>query len=249
MKLFLKNTVIAALLLTFSYGADHHVHWSYSGSTGPKVWGDLDESYASCKTEKFQSPINILDSETIKVNANFSLKKTYANYSSNIVNNGHTVQVGFNGDNSLAFNDVDYKLIQLHFHTPSENQVNGKSYPAEVHLVHKDSEGNILVIGIFITEGKANPALQSIIKAVPNKVNVTKPFKDIALQTLLPQKMGYYEFQGSLTTPPCSGNVTWVVMQESIQASKSQLQALHKILKDNARDIQPLNGRTVNVSY
>ncbi|STQ85903.1 carbonic anhydrase family protein [Helicobacter muridarum] len=250
LSLLLKKGFFATLLLGFCYGAsDHHAHWSYSGESGPKMWGELDPSYSACKMEKFQSPINILDSKTTKSSANFILKNAYTVNSKDIVNNGHTIQVNFNPGNSLVFDGVSYDLVQLHFHTPSENQLNNRSFPAEVHMVHKDSSGNLLVVGVFIKQGNTNLALQSILKAAPNKPNTKIDFKDISLSSLLPQNIAYYQFQGSLTTPPCSGNVTWVVMRDSIDASKSQIHALNEIMKDNARDVQPLNGRTISISY
>lgn len=243
-------SLVATLFTGISYAADHgKAHWGYEGKDGPKFWGELDPSYAACKTEKFQSPINIIESKAKKTSPNFVLDRMYSTDSSNIVNNGHTLQVGFEEGSYVSFNDEDYQLVQLHFHTPSENQLNSKSYPAEVHMVHMDYTGNLLVVGIFIKEGQPNEAIQAVLRKAPEKVNEPAPFTDFPLDSLLPTKISFYEFPGSLTTPPCSGNVTWVVMREPIQASKSQLQSLRKIMKNNARDVQPLNGRTVTVTY
>ena len=113
--------------------------------------------------------------------------------------------------------------------------------------LHKDTDGNLLVVGVFIQDGEQNGALEALLKATPKKLNDTKPLKlkGISLSTLLPSKSAHYTFQGSLTTPPCSGNVTWVVMKDTIQASAKQLEQLGAILKQNARPTQPINGRAV----
>ena len=244
----LKTLGFVACLCGFAL-AENHTHWGYTGDEGPAKWGNLDSSFAACKTEKLQSPINIVESKAkkAKANPNFAIEDSYASKARDIVNNGHTLQVGFDNAGALGFNNKSYELVQLHFHTPSENQINDKAYPAEVHLVHKDTDGNLLVVGVFIQDGEQNGALEALLKATPKKLNDTKPLKlkGISLSTLLPSKSAYYTFQGSLTTPPCSGNVTWVVMKDTIQASAKQLEQLGAILKQNARPIQPINGRVV----
>lgn len=240
----LKTLGFVACLCGFALA--EQAHWGYDDTS---KWGDLDSSFAACKTEKLQSPINIVESKAkkAKTNPNFAVEDSYASKARDIVNNGNTLQVGFDNAGALGFNNKSYELVQLHFHTPSENQVNDKAYPAEVHLVHKDSDGNLLVIGVFVQNGEQNNALEAVLKATPKKLNDTKPLKlkGISLSTLLPSKSAYYTFQGSLTTPPCSGNVTWVVMKDTIQASAKQLEQLGAILKQNARPTQPINGRAV----
>ena len=253
MKSKLFKTGIAALLaISIVHGTDtSKIAWGYEGKDGPQYWGDLSPDYAACKMEKYQSPINIVESQAKK--AKHSLKMMQAPQASDIVNNGHTLQINFRQTappkaTSLSLDGKEYQLMQLHFHTPSENQLNGKKYPAEIHIVYKDAMGNLLVIGIFIKEGQDNKALQTILQNTPQTINQPIQFTDLTLDNLLPSQMSFYEFMGSLTTPPCSGGVTWIVMQHPIQASKAQIQALQKIIKHNARDIQPLHSRTITLT-
>ncbi len=133
----------------------------------------------------------------------------------------------------------------LHFHTPSENHINGVTYPLEVHFVHKNAKGELLVVGVLYKEGAENKVFDKIIKNLPKDVNNSKKFQNFDFLSLLPENKGYYEFIGSLTTPPCSENVQWVVMKTQPEVSSKQIKSLESVLHHNARDIQPLNKRVV----
>ena len=248
MKLF--KIAMAVLAAGVVYGNDASKPiWGYEGQNAPRYWADLSPDYAACKMERYQSPINIVESQAKK--ADHSLKITQTPQASDIVHNGHTLQINFQQSQearTLSLDGKEYQALQLHFHTPSENQLNGKTYPAEAHIVHKNAEGNLLVIALLIKEGQANKALQTILQNAPQTINQPMQFRDLTLENLLPSQMSFYEFMGSLTTPPCSGGVTWIVMQHPIQISKPQLKALKKIVKRNARDIQPLHGRTITLT-
>ena len=224
------------------------IHWGYGKENGPMQWGKLHSDYKSCDTENFKSPIDILDSNATNSTSTLVFKDKYARSARDIINNGHTLQINFDKGSDIVLAGKNYALAQLHFHTPSENHLNSKEFPAEVHLVHKDAQGRLLVIGVFIESGKENLALKSILQSVPNQINQTQSFSSDLLDLLLPQNRVYYEFEGSLTTPPCSGKVKWIVMQNPIQASKSQIKRLHKIFGNNTRGIQPLNDRKINLA-
>lgn len=237
----LKSFVMAVTLLGVSslYAAE----WGYGKHNGPKEWGKLDESYKACRIGVSQSPINVLSKSSKK--ASNELSVSYQNDSKDIVNNGHSLQVNFSQGSEVSFKNTKYKLVQLHFHTPSENKVDGKSYPLEMHLVHQNDKGELLVIAVFFQQGKENSALKTIIKNAPKKVNENVALKDLNPNALMPNSHAYYAFEGSLTTPPCSEQVQWVVLKKSLQASKQQISDLHAILHDNARNIQPLNNRKI----
>lgn len=240
----LKSVALSALFVGASFAHDGHhegAHWGYSEDNGPKNWGKL--GFETCQNGKSQSPINIITKDTKK--SKNALAFQYSNDSTNIVNNGHSLQVNFQKKGSITFKKTKYNLVQLHFHTPSENQVDGKTYPLEMHLVHESSDHKFLVVAVFFDEGKANAILQDIVNTAPSEVGSENKLGNLAPSALLPKKNAYYAFIGSLTTPPCTENVQFVVLKTPVDASKEQIDALHAILHDDARDTQPLNGRVV----
>jgi len=239
--------IVGAVLLTSAMGAlaadGHPPHWEYKGKAGPQAWGALDESYAACKLGHEQSPIDIHGAKKAHLDP---LALDYHAASAEIVNNGHTVQVNLNDAGTLTLDGVPYKLVQFHFHTPSEEHVNGKAYPMVAHLVHKSEDGKLAVIGVLLKEGKANAALKPVFDGLPKAEGDKHPLDGaFDAAALLPPDHGYYRFTGSLTTPPCSEGVKWQIMKEPVEISHAQLAAFHKLYKANARPIQPLYARTV----
>ncbi|MDM7273034.1 carbonic anhydrase [Sulfurihydrogenibium azorense] len=220
-------------------------HWSYEGENGPENWAKLNPEYFWCNL-KNQSPVDI--SDNYKVHA--KLEKLHINYTKavnpEIVNNGHTIQVNVLEDFKLNIKGKEYHLKQFHFHAPSEHTVNGKYYPLEMHLVHKDKDGNIAVIGVFFKEGKANPELDKVFKNAL-KEEGSKVFDgSINLNALLPVVKNYYTYSGSLTTPPCTEGVLWIVLKQPITASKQQIELFKSIMKhNNNRPTQPINSRYI----
>ncbi|WP_394953879.1 carbonic anhydrase [uncultured Helicobacter sp.] len=228
-----------SLILAGLLGVANAAHWGYNEHNGPSKWG---EQYPECNGKE-QSPINILTKNATSANNTLSL--AYKMDSKNIINNGHSVQVNFTQKGGITYQGKEYKLVQLHFHTPSENTIDNVVYPLEMHLVHNDADGGLLVIGVLFEEGKAHSELQKIIANAPKKSGASGKLTRINPENLLPKSRAYYAFDGSLTTPPCSQKVQWVVLGEPISASKKQIDALHKIMHDNSRDVQPLNGREI----
>jgi carbonic anhydrase len=242
--------LLGAALLTALAGAqaadDHAPHWAYQGKEGPQAWGNLDASFSACKLGHEQSPIDIHGATKAHL---APLALDYRASSADIVNNGHTVQVNLADAGTFTLDGVVYKLVQFHFHTPSEEHVNGKGYPMVAHLVHKSEDGKLAVIGVLLKEGKANAALQPVFAALPQGAG-DKHALDQAFNPadLLPADHGYYKFTGSLTTPPCSEGVHWQVLKEPVEVSHEQIKAFQKLYKANARPIQPLHKRVVEQS-
>ncbi len=236
----LKSIFLAYSLFANSLFA---AHWGYDKHNGPNMWASLDSSYKLCGSGIEQSPINIKDS--ITKNTNNKLSLWYGTNSTSIVNNGHSIEVKFDNAGGVVYKNTQYNLIQLHFHTPSENMINDKKYPMEMHLVHSDSKGNLLVVGVLFKEGLENGEMNSIISKSPTQINKAERIQKVFIMDLLPKNKGYYAFQGSLTTPPCTENVQWIVLKEPVEASKEQIDILHSILHDVARDIQPINKRVI----
>lgn len=230
---------------SIAYASDNHMtHWGYEVDNGPEVWGNL--GYETCKIGTTQSPVNIIakNAKTTKNELNIAYKPS----SASLVNNGHTIQANFDDSGDVVFEGKAYKLIQTHFHTPSENQLNGKKYPLEAHFVHKTKDGAILVLAVLFEKGAANMELNKISIATPKEVGIVLDINDFNPDKLLPTKHGYYAFTGSLTTPPCTEKVQWVVLKAQQTASEKQIANLHMVMKDNARQPQMLNDRLVKVA-
>lgn len=236
---------LISLTLLCACGTIQAIEWGYSPNDGPDKWASLSPDYVLCKSGKSQSPINIISKDTKKADNALSLQ--FEDSSKDIVNNGHSVQVNFDkgAGGVVKFKGEEYALVQFHFHTPSEMHIDGKTFPMEMHLVSENKEGKLLVTSLLFKEGKENPNLKNIIESAPKKAGENKAINEVKFTDLLPKKHGYYAFSASLTTPPCSEGVQWVVLKEQASVSKKQIKAMHAIIHDDARPIQPLNKRVV----
>ena len=216
-------------------------HWSYTGHTGPAYWGDLDPKFATCKTGRNQSPVNLEDATSVGTVGLPAVDIVYAKPALNVINNGHTVQVNYPAGSHISIGGHRYELLQFHFHTPSEHQRNGENLPMEMHLVHKDAHGNLAVIGILYQIGAANPELQKLIDNLPHDIGRAHTHANvhIDLTRFIPQDKRFFKYSGSLTTPPCSEGVYWMVFRQPIEASEAQIAALQKLLGHNNRPVQP----------
>ena len=222
-------------------------HWSYAGDTGPGHWGDLESDYSVCKTGKHQSPIDIRKPERAGLP---TLDFEYHDVPLTIVNNGHTIQVNYAAGSFVRIEGHRYQLVQFHFHHPSEEKVDGRAYDMVAHLVHKDAEGHLAVVAVLLAKGQANPLVQTLWDHLPRQVahEDTVPNLRVNAADLLPKHLGYFEFDGSLTTPPCTEGVRWMVLREPEAISPSEIATFGKLYHDNARPTQPSNGRAVKES-
>ncbi|MDP2070911.1 carbonic anhydrase [Methylotenera sp.] len=225
-------------------GREHKPHWTYAGKDGPASWGKLSPEFVTCDVGRNQSPINIEETARASLKPLKAIQKFAAK---DIVNNGHTVQINFKEGNMLALDNAAFQMKQVHFHSPSENTIRGKSFPLEAHFVHADSKGNLAVIGVMYTEGKANAALAKLWEQLPNEAGEPIELKNRVIPSdLIPENRGYYRFSGSLTTPPCSEGVRWLLIKTPLTASKEQIEAFKRAVNhDNNRPVQPLNGRLI----
>ncbi|NAX46117.1 carbonic anhydrase [Photobacterium halotolerans] len=240
------SCLMAALQGGLVIAADNH-HWSYSGHSGPEHWSALDPEFKVCATGKNQAPINL----TATVAGELApLAFSYRPSDASVVNNGHAVQVNYQPGSYLTLDGERFELKQFHFHTPSENLINGKSFPLEGHFVHADKNGSLAVIAVMFKEGEVNHTLASIWPHIPAQVGETVVLhQPVDASRILPAQQDYYRFSGSLTTPPCSEGVRWLVMKAPQTLSASQITDLMKIMKhSNNRPVQPLNGRVVVAS-
>ncbi|MEJ8809696.1 carbonic anhydrase family protein [Variovorax ureilyticus] len=241
-------SLVAGLLvsaLTLGASAAEHAHWSYRSGTGPAQWAALDPDNQLCKSGLQQSPIALKTRESKRLNEH-DISIHYGLAKGQWVNNGHTIQFNVDGpaSNTVAYKAGSYALAQLHFHTPSEHHLNGKSFPMEMHLVNKDASGKITVVGVFIRQGAKNAALAGLWEHLPAPDAAPKT-GEVDLASLLPASRKAMVYGGSLTTPPCSEEVNWIVMEQPIEMSRQQIQAFQKLFRDNHRPVQRGHGRKV----
>jgi carbonic anhydrase len=243
--LFVALAVLAPMRAFAQHSEAAHP-WSYDGAKGPTHWGDLKPEYATCKEGKYQTPIDIRGAKTADLPA---IEFSYAPSPFQIVDNGHSVQVNPAAGNFITVGGKRYDLQQFHFHHPSEERIEGKAFPLVAHLVHKDADGKLAVVAVLLKSGSENLFVEDLWKDMPADVEEEHASKStVDLLRLLPAKRGYYTFPGSLTTPPCSEDVTWFVLKQPVTISEAELATFAKKYSHNARPVQPLNGRAVQAS-
>ncbi len=236
---------VMTLITLNSYGAGGGAHWGYSGASGPANWGDVKPEYGTCKLGMSQSPVNIIPTKALRGDLG-PIEFDYRDTPLKMINNGHTIQVNYGSDSFMRVSGKTYKLLQLHFHSPSEDSVNGKSYDMQAHFVHQNSEGQLAVVGVFLEKGEYNPFIGTLWNEMPHEVNSEQvSHTQINGSSLLPSNGSYYHFSGSLTTPPCSEDVQWYVLQTPVEASAEQIEEFVSLVGHNARPTQPLNDREV----
>jgi carbonic anhydrase len=220
-----------------------HIHWDYEGPGGPENWSKLDQKNAVCAVGERQSPIDIKDG--IKVDLE-PIKFSYRPSTFRIIDNGHTVQVEV-GESSISLTGKTYELVQFHFHRPSEEKVNGQRFDMVAHLVHKADDGQLAVVAVLLERGTENAFIQTLWNNMPLEKNlpVAPPTTLVDLNSLLPTSRNYYTYMGSLTTPPCSEGVLWLVMKQPVQVSQDQINIFSRLYKNNARPIQSSGGRLI----
>jgi len=222
-------------------------HWTYGGHGGPAEWAALNPEFATCKLGKHQSPIDIHGAKTADLPA---IKFNYQPTPLAVIDNGHTIQVNYAPGSWIDVGGTRYDLVQFHFHKPSEEKIDGKSHAMVAHLVHKSADGKLAVVAVLLDGGGASATIDTIWKNLPKEKEkqVVVAQTSVDASTLLPKDHGYYTFQGSLTTPPCSEDVTWLVLKSPMRISNDEIARFASIYPMNARPTQPLNHRLIEVS-
>lgn len=224
--------------------ASEGTEWGYSGDTGPENWGTLDPAFSACGTGVNQSPVDLASFVDGELPA---LELDYSAGSAEIVNNGHSIQVNYPAGSTLTVDGISFSLQQFHFHTPSENRLAGRSFPIEAHFVHADAAGNLAVLAVMFEQRATNIALDSLWKFMPRNAGgkAALPGSTDA-SSLLPPSLDYFRYNGSLTTPPCSEGVRWLVLKTPVSVSSVQAEKLAEVLgHSNNRPTQPLNARII----
>ncbi|MFZ3073365.1 MAG: carbonic anhydrase family protein [Thermodesulfobacteriota bacterium] len=236
---FTLSAYSAALAGEKGHGAPH---WTYEGEGSPDKWGELSPDYATCSQGKTQSPIDIKEAaqeELTPIDFSYSAIKT-----AKVLNNGHTLQVNYDNGSMISINGKEYDLVQFHFHAPSEHTVNGKPADMELHFVHKNGNKKLAVVGVLMVKGAENETIAKLWANLPKNANDSADVKAaFNAGDLLPVEKGYFNYSGSLTTPPCSEGVNWLVLKNPIEMSESQIKAFAGIIGKSNRPVQPVNKR------
>lgn len=239
---------IGVVLLTVAFfvgtaSAAGDVHWGYSGAEGPDRWGELSETFEACSEGVNQSPVNIVD--TIEADLG-PISPSYTGSAIALINNGHTLQVEVGSGNFLDVAGEKFELLQLHLHSPSEHRIRGESFPLEAHFVHQNDRGELAVLAVLFTVGPSHPGLAKIGETAPLQIGRSEPFNvSLGRLGLLLAKRDYYRYSGSLTTPPCTEGVMWLVLRATGTVARAQVQGFVRLIGEDARGVQPLNGRAV----
>ena len=221
-------------------------HWDYGGDQGPDAWGRMRPEFSKCASGQRQSPIDIRGGIAVDLEP---IKFDYRPGGFSVIDNGHTVQVNVDPGNSITITGKRYELVEFHFHPPSEERINGRQYDMVAHLVHKDAEGHIAVVAVLLDRGSAQSIVQTVWNNLPlEKGDEVRAGSRIDVSQLLPDDKRYYTYMGSLTTPPCSEGVLWMVLKQPVPISLDQVAIFSRLYPMNARPIQQADGRLIKES-
>ena len=248
----MRNLQIAVTIFSvFAFGTsivaqEHHTEhtWDYGETLGPSHWGDLKPEFAACKTGHRQSPIDIRNPRKTDLPP---IEFDYKASPLHIIDNGHTIMINYAAGSSISIGGKKYVLKQFHFHRPSEEKINGKGYDMVVHLVHADDAGELAVVAVLLKHGQDNPLVHELWNDLPKEKEKEELLDNVQIDVtqLLPADHGYYTFPGSLTTPPCSENVTWFVLKHPVSVTSAEISQFSKLYRHDARPTQPLYDREV----
>lgn len=218
--------------------------WDYTEAHGPNHWGELKPEFASCVNGHHQSPIDIRNPQKADLPP---IQFDYKPAPLDIIDNGHTIMINVSSGSSISVGGKKYALKQFHFHRPSEESINGKRFEMAVHLVHADDQGKLAVVAVLFERGKDNALVHEVWNDLPREKEKEELLNNVRIDAdgLLPADRGYYTFSGSLTTPPCSEDVTWYVLKHPVTVSDAEIERFSKLYRDDARPTQPLFDRVV----
>lgn len=237
-------SMAAAFVLVAGSSMAADMHWSYTGEAAPAHWNELDPGYEMCAKGMNQSPIDL----TGFVEADLApITFHYTGLATEVVNNGHTIQANYTAGSTIEAAGKMFQLKQFHFHSPSENTINGESFPLEAHFVHEAEDGSLAVVSVLFQIGEENEALARLWKQMPRKAGEKAAMaSQVRAQDLMPEDRDYYRYNGSLTTPPCTEGVLWLVMKQPLTISKAQVnEFIHVMHHYNNRPVQPVHARPV----
>ncbi len=218
-------------------------HWDYNGPAGPQTWGGLKPEFSLCGSGQRQSPIDIRGGLAVDLEP---VRFDYQSSRFSVIDNGHTVQANVAPGNAIELGGNRFELQQFHFHRPSEERIDGRQFEMSLHLVHRDTQGRLAVVTLLLEKGQPQPAVQKVWNNLPLEKNQDVPARvALDLNELLPADSRYYTYMGSLTTPPCTEGVQWVVMRQPVTVAPEQIELFARIYPMNARPVQQASGRRI----
>lgn len=219
--------------------------WGYQAGAGPAHWARVAPEYHRCRSGQRQSPIDVRGFSEAALPP---LDLRYWRGATGLRNSGHSVALSFPPGNRLTIDGADYALHEVHFHTPAEHRVEGRRYALEAHFVHRSAGRGVAVIAVVYDTGAADPVLAQFIDAVPRYLGQANhlPDRPRPIHLLPASTLEYYRYYGSLTTPPCTEPVLWLIMKQPRSASAEQIATLRAAIDGpNNRPLQPRNGRHI----
>jgi len=243
--------VLGGVLASLAYGqgpvtSEPTVPWSYSGERGPGRWAALTPDYAQCATGRLQSPIDIRSVERIP---HVPLVFRYRSQALELVNDGYGVHLLAGRGSELRLRGNVYALTEVHFHVPGEHLINGVGASGEIHFIHRDSRGQPVIVAVRVQAGhRFNSILKRIVENLPMRPgeHVLMPQVGVNPLFLLPSDRDYFAYTGSLGSPPCTEPVQWFILAHPLEIDADLIRTIALATGDNARPVQPLNGRTVH---
>ena len=236
----------SAALAAYPLAEAAATHWSYSGAGGPAHWGGIKPEFSACSNGTRQSPIDIRGGVRVDLEP---IQFDYRAAGFRVIDNGHTIQVNLDGGSSIEVQGRRYDLLQFHFHRPSEERIDGRQFDMVAHLVHQDPEGRLAVVAVLLDRGSAHPLVQTVWNNLPLEKDSEVVVRGLLdLSHLLPADRRYFTYMGSLTTPPCSEGVLWMVMQQPVPVATDQIGVFSRLYPMNARPVQPAAGRLIKQS-
>ncbi len=223
------------------------VAWDHaSGDRGPQAWGGLHPDFAACSQGTRQSPIHITAQDVAAGPAD-SLPFGNQFFGGTIWNTGHGLGVEVEGTSTLPLRGAPWRLMRLQFRHPAEERVHLQNYPMATELVYQGPGGQMAVVSVPMQLGSPNAFITRLWTHMPldaqDRVRLPQPV--LSVGELLPQDRRYYQYAGSLTTPPCTEGVLRIVMKTPVSVGLEQLRLLARVSPPNARPVQPTNGRLV----
>ena len=222
--------------------------WAYAGAGGPQAWTDLQPGFERCGAGLRQSPVALESALAVNLPA-FDIR--YRPGPFEVDDDGRSLVVRVGGSSTVALGRDRWRLQEIRFHRPGEHAIDGRRADMSAHLLHSNPTGATVVVAVDLALGEQpNPGLQAVLDALPlepgGEARGIVPFDPA---TLLPQSRGYYHYLGSLTVPPCTEDVTWIVLRDTVSIAADQLALYaHLFPQESARPLQALNGRRIKVS-
>lgn len=235
---------ITVLFVLNGCNSSHNHQWSYEGLESPEHWSEINRDFKTCQKGHHQSPIDLHINDALPSNQELII--AYLPTHTHIVNNGHSIEFDMDEDNFIAVDNKRFKLKQLHFHADSEHRINGKQFPAEMHLVHEAADGQLVVIALLIEIGESS-VYDHIFDKIPRIGEQVKV--DLNLEKFIPENKGRYSYIGSLTTPPCSEDVLWLIFKQHLSVPQKQLQKFEAFYSHNYRPTQKTYERQIYFTY